>query len=722
MGYLDNIWRAITGKEVTSADVRPTGYETQSYEFGYGDNSKKVREYLQEMQGWVYACVSAIADEIGSIELKLYRTTNDGVEEVKEHEILDSLYKVNNFTTKFDHFWLTTAYLELTGEAPWFLEKTGKKIDAIYFLQPDRLEPIPDKANVIKGYRYDVGNGEKVTLQLDEVIFLKNPNPANPFRGLGTLKASARSVDVDNFSETWNRKFFENSARPDAILTVDTEMMTDEQKKKLKASIRESYGGKEKAHQLMVLFGNMKLDKFSTTQRDMDFLEMSKFNRDKILGLFRVPKAVISQTDGVNFASAHTAQYTFARWTIQPKMERLIQQLNEFYVPLFSGSENLFLDYENPIPTDDAAKLEKYKAAANVWMTVNEIREEEGLEPLGEEGDKLYIPANFTEVGAQPQALPTPQKTAKHIKEDRHRQLRARSKTYFKVKELEAEVKEQIKQGLRDQFIHKRAKQKKRFKQLSEEKKLEFWKIKNQLYQDYQPDVQKAMDKVFADEQERVLAAMDEQKAIRHKKDISVQRLLLDPDVEEELLAKEVLPILEKLFKEAADDTFTFIGVDLEMDIDASSIQELMQADNRRLAKSVTATTNDAIKDAVAAGLAEKESFQQIRERIEQAVFGEAASVRSEMIAKTETIRFNVNATEQAFIDSGVVAAKQWQTDTDPCPQCQALQGKIVDLGKNYYDKGETTATGVEITYADVKGPPLHPNCFCDLVPVFIQS
>lgn len=737
MGRIRNIWDAITGKDKTSADIKPTGYEAASYGFGYGDNSK-IKEYLQEMRGWVYSAVSAIADEIGSIELKLYKTTKNGVEEIKDHDILDSLYKVNNFTTKFDHFWLTTAYLELTGEAPWFLEKKGNKVVGIYFLQPDRIEPIPDKAQMIKGYRYDVGGGEKVTLQPEEVIFLKNPNPANPFRGLGTLQGAARAVDVDNYSEEWNKKFFENSARPDAILKVPTDTMTEQQKEKLKASIRKAYSGTERAHNLMVLFGEMAYEKFSTTQKDMDFLEQQKFYRDKILGLFRVPKAIVSQTEGVNFASAQTAQYTFARWTIQPKMERLVQQLNEFYVPLFANSDNLFLDYVNPIPSDDAAKLEKLKAGVNVWITINEAREQEGLVPLGVEGDRLYVPISNIPVDAEnpilssTQAITIPrptdqtQEAVKKIKPERIKQVHARSKIYYKVEKVKSEIKEAIKKELKKEILEKRRKNKilrTKTVELSAEKKLEFWQIKNKLYNQYRKEVEEAMVKVFKDEEDRVLAELEEQKSIRMQKKVNVDKLLLDPKVETELTEKEVLPILKRLFKKAADDTFAFIGVDLQMDLDAPTISKMLLADNRKFTKAATDTTNEKIANAVAEGIENGEGINKIKERIETAVFGtEAVNARAELIAKTETLRYNVNATEEAFKQSGVVAAKQWQVDGNPCEQCIALNGKIVDLDDNFLDKGDLTATGVKVDYADVSGPPLHPNCECDLVPVYFSK
>jgi len=110
----------------------------------------------------------------------------------------------------------------------------------------------------------------------------------------------------------------------------------------------------------------------------------------KILSIFRVPKSVIAVSDDVNRANAETAAYSFARWTINPKMRRIVEQLNEFLVPMFG--DDLFLDFEDPVPENAEMKIKKYTAGLNDksgWMTINEVREAEGMEPI-EDGDEVY--------------------------------------------------------------------------------------------------------------------------------------------------------------------------------------------------------------------------------------------------------------------------------------------------------------------------------------------
>lgn len=81
---------------------------------------------------------------------------------------------------------------------------------------------------------------------------------------------------------------------------------------------------------------------------------------------------------------------------------------------------------------------------------------------------------------------------------------------------------------------------------------------------------------------------------------------------------------------------------------------------------------------------------------------------RALMIARTETAFADVAGNMAAYRESGQVAAKQWITGQDCCDLCDALDKTIVDLDEDFPDAGGD-------------GPPLHPNCRCDVLPILAQ-
>jgi len=378
-------------------------------------------DYLKECKGWVYACVAAIADEISTIKLHLYKRKEKGVEEVFDSSLLDLLYRVNDYTTKADHWYLTQNYLELVGEAPWLLDRSGENKEpvAIYLLRPDKLTIKFDKEKIIGKYIYDVGGGKKEEFEPEDLILIKYPNPLRPFRGLGTLEAAAQTVNLDRYAEKWNVNFFYNSARPDGILTTNNKLTSD-QRKTLSKMWNKQFRGIGKNAKLAILESGLTYKQMQLSQKDMDFLEQQKFSMSKILSIFRVPKSVIAITEDVNLANAETAAYAFARWTIKPKMTKIVEQLNEFLVPMFG--DDLFLDFEDPVPENVEMKIKKYKEALGPsgWMSVNEVRDIEGLKPI-EGGDSIYRPVANMPVGEVQKQMIVSRKAINEIKKEKEK-------------------------------------------------------------------------------------------------------------------------------------------------------------------------------------------------------------------------------------------------------------------------------------------------------------
>ncbi len=748
MNLKDSILGFFSSKATQNNNNNPkmskAGFETYSAgTWELNNASSKTREYLSQLEGWVSAAVTAIADEVATIDIKLYEMKKNEVTEVKDHPALSALYKINGFTTKFDHFWLTQTFLELTGESPWFLDRSADGVNAIYLLRPDKFSSVTDKNSSIDSYKYEISPGKNITLAKEDVVFLKYPDPSHPFRGKGTLAMSARTVDIDNFSEEWNKQFYQNAARPDSVLTINSEQLDEEQKDVLKKSLREQYEGTKNAHKVMVLFGDMKFDKTGFSMKDMDFLEQQKFSRDKILGIFRVPKAIVAQTEGVNLASAQTAQYVFTRHTIKPKMERLIQQLNEFYLPLFKGTENMFLDYINPVQDDVAAKSEEYTAGLKWgWFTINEVREDQGLPPVSG-GDVIYINSSETPLAtsaSNAKKQPTPSKTIElrstgkgvirknKFSTDRLNEVRVRAKNIIKIEKEEEQVKKIIKKALLKEYYKGSIKTKTAKNEqgdetiqrvLSEKEIREFWKVKNGIFHKYLKLVKNDIVKVFALQRKEVLTKLSKKKSVLTKviSNDLYQNIKLNENKSIDTVTKLTMPVLIKLFQDSANETFQMLQTEDTINMSREEIKKLINSKARIFATSLVKTTNDNIKQQVIEGLASAESIPQIKERI-VSVFKKAEEYRAERIARTETLRYNTAATEQAFKDSEIVEGKVWVVDGNPCEYCLALNGKTAPLGGDFIKKGGTVLDRV-FDYDNLPSPPLHPNCECDLVPIF---
>ena len=514
---------------------------------------KSTEDFLRANQSWVYACTKVIANEIANIPIKLFQKKGDKVEEIPEHELLDLLYKVNSFTTKFDHLRLTQTYLELAGEAPWFLDlDTDGKPQAIILLRPDRLQVKFDSKTIIGGYTYLVDPIRRTTVELkpQEVILLKEPSLLNPLRGYSTLNAIIHTYNIDEFSEKWNENFFYNSARPDVVVSTD-QKLTENILRKLRSQWEKVFRGIKKAGHVVFMHAGLKADILSRSAKDMDFVKQMNFSRDKILAIFGVPKPVLGITEDVNRANAETAAYIFARWTIKPKMRKLVEQLNEFLVPLYG--DDLFLDFEDPVPEDSEKKIKEYESALkHGYKTPNEIREFENLLPY-KGGDQFYMSTTLQSVGS------SDEKSADRIEygEETVKVLNARNSVGSKT--LDEKKMAQITKSISVVAEKVVANNKKEFDPFEYQK---FWEGQIKISEPVEREFATRLRKIFK-KQEKIVLGKIGHKAV--EKITSASGALLNQAAQVRIFIALFKPLLEKLLKKEGQNVVDEFGLDNDL-------------------------------------------------------------------------------------------------------------------------------------------------------------
>lgn len=359
--------------------------------------ARNAEEYLKAFVGYVYTAVGAISQEVASIDLHLYKVKYVGgqpkTQEIFEHEILSVLHYVNQLSTLYEIVEATQIYLELTGEAFWVVlrDATGKPSE-FWLLRPDWVKVVPSKTDVIDHYVYHAGGlaADKVDIPKENIIPFKYFNPLNPYRGKGPTQAAAMPFDILNFAQEYNRNFFFNSAIPSLVFSSE-QKISEAMIKRFLNQWQSTFGGRSKSNKIAFLGNGMKMDKATTAAKELDFNEQMKNLRDDVLAVYKVPKTVLGLTEDVNKANAQATTAAFMERVITPRMRRFVDSLNEFFVPMFTGDDNsLFLDFTDPAPEDVELKLKRYEnGRQNTWLTPNEIRMEENLEPI-EGGDDLF--------------------------------------------------------------------------------------------------------------------------------------------------------------------------------------------------------------------------------------------------------------------------------------------------------------------------------------------
>jgi HK97 family phage portal protein len=324
--------------------------------------------------GTLFAIVNRTSNAVSQVDWKLWRKAKSGKPEdrteVTSHLALDVWERPNPFMTRQEFVEIGQQHLDLTGEGWWVIGRnaTLKAIPLeLWPVRPDRMAPVPHVTDYLAGYVYTNPDGEKIPLRLDDVIFMRCPNPMDPYRGMGPVQAILTDLDSARYSAEWNRNFFLNSAEPGGIIEVDRRLGDDEFDE-LTSRWREQHQGVAQAHRVAILEQGKWVDrKFS--QRDMQFAELRGVSREVIREAFGFPLPMLGTSQDVNRAAAEAGEYVFAKWLIVARLERWKQALNAEFLPMFgTAAGGLEFDYESPVPADAEADDRARESKANAAL------------------------------------------------------------------------------------------------------------------------------------------------------------------------------------------------------------------------------------------------------------------------------------------------------------------------------------------------------------------
>jgi hypothetical protein len=143
-----------------------------------------------------------------------------------------------------------------------------------------------------------------------------------------------------------------------------------------------------------------------------------------------------------------------------------------------------------------------------------------------------------------------------------------------------------------------------------------------------------------------------------------------------------------------------------------------------RLARSVGATTAQRVTQALEESIRANRTMAETREDV-RAMLVDQAGPRAETIARTETARAYQEGKITAWRASGRVVGKRVLLSGDPCPICVAAEAqfKNVPLDRPLVPLGAEIPGGGGINdYADINGGNFHPNCRCEVEPIFADE
>lgn len=182
-------------------------------------------------------------------------------------------------------------------------------------------------------------------------------------------------------SEEVNMRFFEDNTVPPALLTVSGGRLTQDSFRQLKELLEKEGVGKHRHHKIMLIEAvpetagldekgqvKVQLDKLvDARQSDALFADYDQNNRSKIRSTFRLPPALIGESQDVTFATANVSVFVAETQVFLPERRRHDETLNKKIVhnPRGLNMETVKLESRGPV-ISNPEMLVKSLTALNV--------------------------------------------------------------------------------------------------------------------------------------------------------------------------------------------------------------------------------------------------------------------------------------------------------------------------------------------------------------------
>jgi HK97 family phage portal protein len=199
-------------------------------------------------------------------------------------------------------------------------------------------------------------------------------------------------------AEDFGATFFANGANPGGMLEHTGTIQNPELVRETWETLFQGKGG----HRIAVLEEGMKFTPVTIPPDQAQFLETRKFQLNEIARIFRVPPHMIGDLDKSTFSNIEQQSLEFVKFTLEPWICRIEQAME---MSLLSHQERrkyaVKFNLDGLLRGDYAARMNGYAVGRqNGWLSANDIRQLERLNPIPEEdgGDRYLINGNMVDI------------------------------------------------------------------------------------------------------------------------------------------------------------------------------------------------------------------------------------------------------------------------------------------------------------------------------------
>jgi len=343
----------------------------------------------------VWAAVSYISQTIAGLGWRVYRRRASGGKEELPNEPASRLLhrspnpEITPFV--FREVLLAHALTWGNGYAEIERDRMGRPL-ALWPISPDRVTVERDDQGI--AYIITQQDGQDAVLRPHQMFHLRGLG-FDGLVGYSVIQMAAQTVGLGLGTERFGAAWFGNGSRPAGVFTTPNPL-SDKARARLREAIEITHRGPDNAGGTMLLENGMTWVPIGIPPEDAQFLETRKFQVSEISRWYNIPPHKLRDLERATFSNITEQQIEAVQDCILPWTIRLEQEANMKLLSARSPSAYTKMKLSGLLRGDTKTRFEAYKTGLlNGWMSPDEIRELEDMNPLpGGQGKIYLVPGN----------------------------------------------------------------------------------------------------------------------------------------------------------------------------------------------------------------------------------------------------------------------------------------------------------------------------------------
>lgn len=263
-------------------------------------------------------------------------------------------------------------------------------------LPPESTSPEYDDNGKLWIVSHIYRRGQRETRVIDpmDTIHLRGLSD-DGFWGLSLRQVAANTIGYGLGLQKHGNVVFKNQARPDLILQHPGNL-GDDAARHLRESWNEVHQGLDNRRKIAIAEEGMTVVPYGITPEEAQLIEAQKFDVEQSSRILDMPAPMLNSLDRATFSNIEELRLWYVNGRLV-KLQRNIMMEYQWKLLTEREREEYFLQYNNDslLKGKLSERYEAYtKAISSMWLSPDEVREEEGYDPRPDGQGGEYINPN----------------------------------------------------------------------------------------------------------------------------------------------------------------------------------------------------------------------------------------------------------------------------------------------------------------------------------------